>query len=198
MRTFLSYASEDRALAEEIQLALLGSGHHVFFDKASLPAGGDYHREFKALSEAPIFIFLITPNSVAQGSYALTELKYACGKWAHPKEKLLPVLVRATAWNAIPAYLKPVTVLEPERNVAAEVLTAVESMNKYHAQPDKSRRLLPPHDHSPDYEASERKTGANYTIQIWVAVIGLAGVWVEPLLKTGRVSSERIQSHLLK
>lgn len=169
---FLSCTSEDGELAEEIQLALVGSGHHVFFDKASLPAGGDYHSIIQnAVQGADIFIFL-TPNSVAQGSYALTELKYAREKWAHPKEKILPVLVRATDWTAIPPYLKSVTVLEPEGNVAAEVLNAVETMNKR----DQYNDCFPPrspHDHSPYYEGSQRKIE---NIQIWIAVIGLIGV----------------------
>ena len=36
MKIFLSFASPDRSVAEEIQLALLGAGHDVFFDEASL------------------------------------------------------------------------------------------------------------------------------------------------------------------
>ena len=97
MEIFLSYASEDRELAEQVQLALAGSGHHVFYDKESLPAGNDYHARIRsAVQRADIFVFLISPNSVAQGSYALTELKYARTKWPHPKTRLLPVLLHAT------------------------------------------------------------------------------------------------------
>lgn len=54
MKFFLSYASEDRPLAEEIQLALAGAGHEVFFDRESLPAGGDYHARIKASVDAAI------------------------------------------------------------------------------------------------------------------------------------------------
>ena len=52
MKIFLSYATEDRALAEQIQLALAGAGHEVFFDRESLPAGGDYHERIKASVDA--------------------------------------------------------------------------------------------------------------------------------------------------
>lgn len=80
----------------------------MFFDKASLPAGGDYHSRIQnAVQGADIFIFLITPNSVAQGSYAPKELKYAREKWADPKEKILSVLVRATDWTATPLISSP-------------------------------------------------------------------------------------------
>jgi hypothetical protein len=156
MQIFLSYASEDRERAEEIQLALVSLGHHVFFDKMSLPAGGDYHSRIQsAVQNSDIFVFLISPNSVAQGSYALTELKYARAKWAHPKEKLLPVLLRATAWDAIPPYLKSVTVLEPEGNTAAEVVAAVVSLSKGKLKGDNATR---------------------FSMKMGVAIIGLAGV----------------------
>jgi len=117
MQIFLSYAAEDHDLAEEVQLALIGAGHQVFFDRASLPPGHDYHSRIQsAVQSSDLFVFLISPNSVAQGSYAVTELKYARAKWPHPKGKLLPVLARATDWHAIPPYLRSITVLRPEGN----------------------------------------------------------------------------------
>ena len=126
MKIFLSYATEDRALAEEVQLALIGAGHDVFFDRQSLPAGGDYHARIKAsVDAADLFVFLISNDSVAAGGYALTEMGYARSRWPHPKERVLPVLVRPTPFADIPAYLKSVTVLEPGGNTAAEVVTAV-------------------------------------------------------------------------
>ena len=39
MDIFLSYASEQRASAEEIALALREEGHTVFFDRTELPEG---------------------------------------------------------------------------------------------------------------------------------------------------------------
>jgi hypothetical protein len=129
MQLFLSYASEDRQIAEQIQLALIGAGHDVFFDRESLPPGGDYHARIQsAIQESDIFVFLISPDSVVQGSFALTELKYARTKWPHPKARVVPVILRPTAWDGIPNYLKAVTVLEPEGSVAAEVVTAVAAL----------------------------------------------------------------------
>lgn len=129
MKIFLSYASEDRALAEDIQLALSGAGHEVFFDRQSLPASGDYHQRIRAaVNGADLFVFLISPDSVDAGGYALTEMGYARERWAHPKGKVLPVMGRPTPFTEIPAYLKSVTILEPRGNTAAEVVLAVEKV----------------------------------------------------------------------
>lgn len=126
---FISYASEDRRFAEDIQLALTGLGYRVFFDKESLPAGGDFHSRIRSeIAESDLLIFLISPDSVTGGSYALTELKFAREKWAHPKGRVLPVMVRQTEFALIPKYLSAVTVLEPEGNIAAETARAVEAL----------------------------------------------------------------------
>ena len=126
MKIFLSYASEDRGRAEEIQLALAGAGHEVFFDRESLPAGGDYNTRIRAsIDDCDGVVFLISPDSIDHGGYALTELGYARARWAHPKGRVLPVLIRATPFDAIPPYLKSVTILEPTGNTAAEVVDAV-------------------------------------------------------------------------
>ena len=144
MKIFLSYASEDRPLAEEIQLALAGAGHEVFFDRESLPAGGDYHARIKAsVGDADLFVFLISPDSVAAGGYALTEMGYARSRWPHPKGRVLPVVVRKTDFAAIPAYLKSVTVLEPSGNAAAEVVSAAARLaDTPEATPNKRKSLL--------------------------------------------------------
>jgi hypothetical protein len=70
-------------------------------------------------------VFLASHDSTTPGSYALTELKYARVKWRHPNGRVLPVRIGDVSWEAIPNYLKAVTVLEPEGNVGAEVVLAV-------------------------------------------------------------------------
>jgi len=126
MRIFLSYASEDRDVAERVHLALISSGYETFFDRADLPPGDDFNTRIRAaIADSDALVFLISPQSVAQGSYALTELKFARAKWRHPKRRVLPVIVRATEWRSIPSYLTAVTVLEPEGDVAAEIVHAL-------------------------------------------------------------------------
>jgi TIR domain/Protein of unknown function (DUF4019) len=127
MNIFLSYASEDRRVAEEIHLALIGAGHRVFFDGESLPPGGDFISRIEcAVRESDAVVFLISRHSVAKGSFALTELQYARGKWAHPKGKILPIKIDDIDFEQIPAYLKAVTVLEPRGNIAAETILAID------------------------------------------------------------------------
>jgi hypothetical protein len=99
--------AQQRDLAEEIKLALVGSRHDVFFDRDSLPSGYDYDlRIRKAVAESDVFVFLISPQSVARGCYALTELRYAREKWPDPRGKVLPVMIEKTDYREIPPYLK--------------------------------------------------------------------------------------------
>ena len=129
MIIFLSYSSDRCDIAEQVKLALAGSGHKVFFDRDSLPPGDEYHvRIRKAVERSDAFVFLISQRSVTTGSYALTELKYARQKWPDPRHRVLPVMIERTAYDQIPNYLKAVTVLEPEGNVAAEVAAELEKI----------------------------------------------------------------------
>jgi hypothetical protein len=122
MKIFLSYASEDRAAAEEIALALQARGHEVFFDKSNLSGGEDFNTVIRQwVADAELFIFLITPASVRQGAYTLTELRMTREKWLHPRGHVLPVLLEPTDMQTIPAYLRGVTLFQAEGNVAAEL-----------------------------------------------------------------------------
>ena len=58
MEVFLSYASEDEKLAEDVALAIAGGGYKVFFDHKTLRAGGDYHEKLReAVKRAHLFVF---------------------------------------------------------------------------------------------------------------------------------------------
>ena len=126
MRIFLSYASENRARAEEIALAMKGGGHDVFFDTDALRGGEDYNRVIRAeINQADLFVFLISPYSLDAGSYTLTELRAVQERWPHPGRRVLPVLLEPTDMKSIPAYLRAVTIFQPAGNVAAELAAHV-------------------------------------------------------------------------
>ena len=128
MQLFVSYSSEDRDKAEQIALAL-GPEHQVFFDRDTLTAGGDFNARIRAaIMDADGMIFLISPESVQQGSYTLTELELARDRWHHPLGRILPVMARPTDIHTIPNFLKAVTILETKGNLAAEVIAAVEKI----------------------------------------------------------------------
>jgi hypothetical protein len=126
MKVFLSHASEDKEVAEQIQLALVGAGVDVFFDAESLPVGGDYHdRIRRAVQNSDLFVFLISNHSIAKGSYCLSELGLAREKWPHPNGRVVPVRLGSVSFDLIPNYLRAVTVLEPQGNIPADVLSVV-------------------------------------------------------------------------
>ncbi|UCD80410.1 MAG: toll/interleukin-1 receptor domain-containing protein [Desulfobacterales bacterium] len=122
MKIFLSYSSANRTKAEEIALALQTEGHEVFFDKEDLSGGEDFNAVIRTrIAGADLFVFLISPDSVRQGTYSLSELRLARERWTSPKKHVLPVLLEPTDMETIPAFLKGVTIFEPQGNAAAEI-----------------------------------------------------------------------------
>lgn len=123
---FLSYTSRDHDLADRIRLALVASKHKVFFDRHALAPGQEFDiRIARAIEQADLFIFLITPDSVKEGHYTLTELGMAQQKWNHPDAHVLPVMIRSTPIEQLPPYLKAVTILTPAGDIPAEVAAEV-------------------------------------------------------------------------
>ncbi|HKG94048.1 MAG TPA: toll/interleukin-1 receptor domain-containing protein [Gemmatimonadaceae bacterium] len=126
MQIFLSYASEDRPTAERICYALRAQRHEVFLDRDALAPGREFDGAIAdALGRADLLVFLVAPESVARGRYTLSELALAERRWPHPAGHVLPVMLRPTPRDAIPAYLRAVTYLEPRGDVVAEVADAV-------------------------------------------------------------------------
>jgi tetratricopeptide (TPR) repeat protein len=132
MRIFISYSSRYQNVCDRLQLALEADGRHkVFVDRSELIAGKPFDEALrKGIEECDLLIFLVSPESVAQGSYALAELDIAKKRWRHPGGHVLPVKVGQTALEAIPAYLRAVTILEPQGDVVAETVAAVEAISQ--------------------------------------------------------------------
>ena len=126
MNIFVSYASERRTVADSISVKLRGEGHTVFFDKDDLPPAESYDASIrKAITDCDLFVFLISPESIAKSSYALTELGFARDKWKSPVGRVLPVVISETKIEDIPPYLSAVTIFTPQGNLVAEVLAEV-------------------------------------------------------------------------
>jgi formylglycine-generating enzyme required for sulfatase activity len=133
MKIFLSYASQDIESAKAIYLALRDQGHRVFFDRAELPAGDEYHNRIRAaIEKSRLFLFLISPNAVDAGSYTLTELDIA----DKAGSKVLPVMIEKTPIESLPASIKGITFLQPDGSlpaaVAAEVHRIASSLRRKH------------------------------------------------------------------
>jgi tetratricopeptide (TPR) repeat protein len=128
---FLSYSSPQSEAATRIELSLKGEGHSVFRDRSALPPGESFDARIRAaIEESDLFIFLISRESVSEGHYTLTELKFAEQKWGHPAGHVLPVLTEPIPKEAIPEFLLAVTMLQPMGDLAAEVSAEVNRMTQ--------------------------------------------------------------------
>lgn len=131
MKVFLCYASEDKTVAEKIQLALLSADCTVFFDEESLPPAGDYYARIRtAIRECDLFVFLITVHSISDGRFTLTELKFVRERWPTPFGKVLAVNIGGVSASAIPNYLTAATMLSIYGNAPSEVRAAVEKLQR--------------------------------------------------------------------
>lgn len=126
MNLFISYSSAFRDLCERLRLALEAEGHSVWVDRAELKEGEPYHAALRdGIAHADALIFLVSPQSVAPGCYALTELDLAQRRWRRPGGHVLPVVVAPTPIGDIPAYLRALTLLQPRGDVVGETVAAV-------------------------------------------------------------------------
>lgn len=129
MNIFLSYSSARRDIAVRLKLALEAEQHEVFYDRDDLGAGEAYHQAIRdAMAAADAMVFLVSPESVAPGSYTLAEMALAEARWRRPAGHVLPVVVAPTPKATIPAYLLAVTLLEPPVELVAETLVRVASL----------------------------------------------------------------------
>lgn len=137
MRIFLSYATQQRPLAEQIRQALLQDGHTVFFDLADLAPGGNYHAGIRvAIERSHVLVFLVSGDSITAGTYALTELELAAGL-GRGGPALLPVMVERVDYATLPPVLSEITILEPAGDVPAEIAARVDRLRRR-----RRRRLL--------------------------------------------------------
>lgn len=122
MSIFLSYASENREIAELIAFAMRARNYNVFLDVDDLPPGLSYEQKIEQeINKSDLFIFLISRNSLKSGKFTLSELNFARKKWKNPNNRVLPVLIDPIDLNKVPPYLRSVSILRPQGDVATEV-----------------------------------------------------------------------------
>lgn len=143
MRIFLSYASSDRKVAEQIFQALTNEGHFVFYDQKSLAPSGNYNLNLRnEINKSDILLFLITPDSICKKSYALTELCIFQEKYKSAENRVLPVVIKKTKIADVPSYLKSVTLLEPIGNVVAAISLEVNRIHRYLSLIERTKRYV--------------------------------------------------------
>ena len=127
MDVFLSYASEERPLAERVCRVLEAEGHDVFFDREDLGGGDAFGERIRnAMADADVLVYLISHASVASKSYALTELSIATSLPKRRRPAVLPVRTDDTPIEAVPAALRAHTILEPQGDTPAEIALAID------------------------------------------------------------------------
>jgi hypothetical protein len=78
LRIFISYASEDVALAATVAEVLESHGHDVWFDRRRLIPGQDWDLEIReAIRRTEAVIVLISPRSVSKIGYVQKEMRSA-------------------------------------------------------------------------------------------------------------------------
>ena len=138
---FISYAFEDREIAEDLYHALERAGHTAFLDKKALPIGQEYNVHIEDLvSKSDYFVFLISPDAIQSGTYALTELQYAEAKWGKEPEGIVPVMIRPVDTKALPSFLRQTTYLSPKGNATAEVLSELNRRSQTGGREEAIRR----------------------------------------------------------
>lgn len=138
VRIFISYAAEQRSVADNLAVSLRQEGHEVFFDRDALPDSEAYHARIRnEIGRCDLFVFLVSEASLEKASYARTELDLARSRWPTPSGRVLPVIVERPSVE-IPAYLSAVTFVEPEGNLVADTLASIARITARHRQ----RRLL--------------------------------------------------------
>lgn len=129
MKLFITYASDDRPIADELAVRLRTEGHVVFMDKDNLPEAEGYDAAIReGIADCDVYVFLISPNSLKAGRYTLTEMKLARERFPNPHGRVLPVMIAPTPFSDVPAYLGAVTVLQPEGNIVAETVARIGEM----------------------------------------------------------------------
>ncbi|PWB47077.1 MAG: hypothetical protein C3F18_12225 [Nitrosomonadales bacterium] len=129
MKIFISYASEERPIADELAVRLRTEGHTVFLDKDNLPEGEGYDAQIReAIATCDLYLFLVSPLSVQPGRYTMTELKFAREQFPNPRGRVLPVMAKPTPFSDIPPYLSAITLLQPQGNLVAETVAEVDSL----------------------------------------------------------------------
>ena len=169
MKIFLSYASEYRELAESIHLKLLNAGHEVFFDQQKLQPGLAYDLKIKdAIQRCDLFVFLLAPESIEPGSYALTEVGLVQRKWPNPEGRVLVVDLGNLAGRTVPPYLRSNILLSPKGDPATETLFAVQAMAE-------GSRVSP---HEPSSLLRLARGGPRRMVSAAFAVVVVVGLWV--------------------
>ncbi len=131
MNIFVSHPLALRDLALRLQHALTAKGHAVTTDRARLAAGRPLQEAVNdAIATTDVFVFVLSPQSVAADSYTLAELAQAQQRWPDPKGRVITFVAQATPEADIPTYLRASQRIEAGRNCLKAVVEAAQRLDR--------------------------------------------------------------------
>jgi hypothetical protein len=103
---FISYSSEDRPFVLKLAEDLRSKGHEIWLDQWKITGRRPYWDEIQTgIEGCSHFIFVISPDSIAQGSGARKELYHAAS--LKPGPTMIPIMARATPYQSLPIIISP-------------------------------------------------------------------------------------------
>src|ERR1019366_675785 len=119
MRIFLAHSSAQRSECDKIVAKLRARGFGVFYSPDTIAPSEEYDRQIRSeIARCGAMIFVLSPQSVAEGCYAMTELAIASQRWPNPRRRVLAVVA---AECPVPPYLKDtIELLKPRGDLATE------------------------------------------------------------------------------
>lgn len=113
MKVFISYAYQDRTLADDLGARLSDAGYAVWRAEEQLLPGENWALKIgKALEESDAMVVLVSPESVRSQSVR-EEINYALGS-PNYAGRVIPVLVRPTA--EMPWFFRKLNVVPAGKN----------------------------------------------------------------------------------
>lgn len=106
IEVFLSYAYEDRSLAQELEkhLSLLKrQGLIDYWSDAEITPGSDWLAEInRHLNTAQIILLLVSPDFIASDFVFSIEMKRALERQHASEARVIPIILRPTDWQSTP------------------------------------------------------------------------------------------------
>jgi hypothetical protein len=103
---FISYSSKDRGFVLQLADHLGKCGYEVWLDINRVTGRKPYWNEIQeGVENSSYFVFVISPDSIAEDSGALTELYHAAG--LKPTPRIIPILARMVEFKGLPILISP-------------------------------------------------------------------------------------------
>jgi hypothetical protein len=132
MRVFLAHASAQQRECDRIVIKLRARRFKVFYSPDAIDASEHFDQRIRSeIARCGAMIFLVSPQSITEGCYALTELQMASERWPNPQRRILAVVTEEVPLARVPSYLRDnIELLKPSGDLATETADAMVAIRK--------------------------------------------------------------------